>query len=79
MKKVVTFMQRKHFDSILLILGLFIIVGSFIGYFFYALSFKVMVWIILLDLALLLALLYFRNYKNHHYGGKFNDHFPDAH
>ena len=55
------------------------IVGSFIGYFFYALSFKVMVWIILLDLALLLALLYFRNYKNHHYGGKFNDHFPDAH
>ncbi|CDA33831.1 putative uncharacterized protein [Firmicutes bacterium CAG:536] len=72
-------MQRKHFDSILLILGLFIIVGSFIGYFFYALSFKVMVWIILLDLALLLALLYFRNYKNHHYGGKFNDHFPDAH
>lgn len=72
-------MQRKHFDSILLILGLFIIVGSFIDYFFYALSFKVMVWIILLDLALLLALLYFRNYKNHHYGGKFNDHFPDAH
>lgn len=72
-------MQRKHFDSILLILGLFIIVGSFIGYFSYALSFKVMVWIILLDLALLLALLYFRNYKNHHYGGKFNDHFPDAH
>lgn len=72
-------MQRKHFDSILLILGLFIIVGLFIGYFFYALSFKVMVWIILLDLALLLALLYFRNYKNHHYGGKFNDHFPDAH
>lgn len=72
-------MQRKHFDSILLILGLLIIVGSFIGYFFYALSFKVMVWIILLDLALLLALLYFRNYKNHHYGGKFNDHFPDAH
>ena len=72
-------MQRKHFDSILLILGLFIIVASFIGYFFYALSFKVMVWIILLDLALLLALLYFRNYKNHHYGGKFNDHFPDAH
>lgn len=71
-------MQRKHFDSILLILGLFIIVGSFIGYFFYALSFKVIVWIILLDLALLLALLYFRNYKNH-YGGKFNDHFPDAH
>lgn len=25
------------------------------------------------------AILYVRNYKDHHYGGKFNDHFPDAH
>ena len=30
-------------------------------------------------LVIMILLLYIRNYKNNHYGGKFNNDFPDAH
>ncbi len=30
-------------------------------------------------LVIMVLLLYIRNYKNNHYGGKFKNDFPDAH
>lgn len=66
--------MKKYMDAFLVILGLLIIVGTVICYLFYNLNSTTMYAI-----CGIVLLLYIRNYKNNHYGGKFKNDFPDAH
>ena len=56
-----------------------IIVGTVICYLFYNLNSTTMYAICGIVLVIMVVLLYIRNYKNNHYGGKFKNDFPDAH
>ena len=71
--------MKKHMDIYLVIIGLLIIIGTVICYLFYNLNPSTMYVICGIVLAIMILLLYIRNYKNNHYGGKFNNDFPDAH
>lgn len=62
-----------------MIIGLLIIVGTVIYYLFYNLNLATMYVICGIVLVIMVLLLYIRNYKNNHYGGKFKNDFPDAH
>ena len=70
---------KKYVDAFLVIIGLLIIVGTAICYLFYNLNSTTMYAICGIVLVVMILLLYIRNYKNNHYGGKFNNDFPDAH
>lgn len=71
-------MLKKYADSLLVVIGLCVIVLSFIGYTFFGLSLNMMYLICIADIILVILLLYIRNYKDHHYGGNFKKDFPDA-
>lgn len=71
--------MKKYVDAFLVIIGLLIIVGTVIYYLFYNLNSTIMYAICGIVLVVMILLLYIRNYKNNHYGGKFNNDFPDAH
>lgn len=71
--------MKKYVDTFLVIIGLLIIVGTVICYLFYNLSSITMYAICGIVLVIMILLLYIRNYKNNHYGGKFKNDFPDAH
>ena len=66
-------------DAFLVIIGLLIIVGTVIYYLFYNFNSTTMYAICGIVLVIMVLLLYIRNYKNNHYGGKFKNDFPDAH
>ena len=66
-------------DAFLVIIGLLIIVGTVIYYLFYNLNSTTMYAICGIVLVVMIFLLYIRNYKNNHYGGKFKNDFSDAH
>ena len=70
---------KKYVDAFLVIIGLLIIVGTIICYLFYNLNSTTMYAICGIVLVVMIFLLYIRNYKNNHYGGKFKNDFPDAH
>ena len=70
---------KKYVDAFLVIIGLLIIVGTVIYYLFYNLNSTTMYAICGIVLVVMILLLYIRNYKNNHYGGKFKNDFPDAH
>ena len=70
---------KKYVDAFLVIVGLLIIVGTVICYLFYNLNSTTMYAICGIVLVIMVLLLYIRNYKNNHYGGKFKNDFPDAH
>ena len=70
---------KKYVDAFLVIIGLLIIVGTVICYLFYNLNSTTMYAICGIVLVIMVVLLYIRNYKNNHYGGKFKNDFPDAH
>ena len=70
---------KKYVDAFLVIVGLLIIVGTVICYLFYNLNSTTMYAICGIVLVIMILLLYIRNYKNNHYGGKFKNDFPDAH
>ncbi len=70
--------MKKCVDAFLVIIGLLIIVGTGICYLFYKLNLTTMYAICGIVLVVMIVLLYIRNYKNNHYGGKFDDDFPDA-
>ena len=70
---------KKYVDAFLVIIGLLIIVGTVIYYLFYNLNSTTMYAICGIVLVIMVLLLYIRNYKNNHYGGKFKNDFPDAH
>ena len=70
---------KKYVDAFLVIIGLLIIVGTVICYLFYNLNSTTMYAICGIVLVIMILLLYIRNYKNNHYGGKFKNDFPDAH
>ena len=70
---------KKYVDAFLVIIGLLIIVGTAICYLFYNLNSTTMYAICGIVLVVMILLLYIRNYKNNHYGGEFNNDFPDAH
>ena len=70
---------KKYVDAFLVIIGLLIIVGTIICYLFYNLNSTTMYAICGIVLVIMVVLLYIRNYKNNHYGGKFKNDFPDAH
>ena len=70
---------KKYVDAFLVIIGLLIIVGTAICYLFYNLNSTTMYAICGIVLVIMILLLYIRNYKNNHYGGKFKNDFPDAH
>ena len=70
---------KKYVDAFLVIIGLLIIVGTAICYLFYNLNSTTMYAICGIVLVIMVLLLYIRNYKNNHYGGKFKNDFPDAH
>jgi Flp pilus assembly protein TadB len=70
---------KKYVDAFLVIIGLLIIVGTVIYYLFYNLNSTIMYAICGIVLVVMILLLYIRNYKNNHYGGKFKNDFPDAH
>ena len=70
---------KKYVDAFLVIIGLLIIVGTVIYYLFYNLNSTTMYAICGIVLVVMIFLLYIRNYKNNHYGGKFKNDFPDAH
>ena len=70
---------KKYVDTFLVIIGLLIIVGTVICYLFYNLNPTTMYAICGIVLVIMVLLLYIRNYKNNHYGGKFKNDFPDAH
>ena len=70
---------KKYVDAFLEIVGLLIIVGTVICYLFYNLNSTTMYAICGIVLVIMVLLLYIRNYKNNHYGGKFKNDFPDAH
>lgn len=69
---------KKYVDAFLVIIGLLIIVGTIICYLFYNLNSTTMYAICGIVLVVMIFLLYIRNYKNNHYGGKFKNDFPDA-
>ena len=71
--------MKKYLDTFLVIIGLLIIVGTVIYYLFYNLNSTIMYAICGIVLVVMILLLYIRNYKNNHYGGKFKNDFPDAH
>ena len=71
--------MKKYVDAFLVIIGLLIIVGTVICYLFYNLNPTTMYAICGIVLVIMVLLLYIRNYKNNHYGGKFKNDFPDAH
>ena len=71
--------MKKYLDTFLVIIGLLIIVGTVICYLFYNLHPTTMYDICGIVLVIMVLLLYIRNYKNNHYGGKFKNDFPDAH
>ena len=71
--------MKKYLDTFLVIIGLLIIVGTVICYLFYNLNPTTMYAICGIVLVIMVLLLYIRNYKNNHYGGKFKNDFPDAH
>ena len=64
-------------DTFLVIIGLLIIVGTVVCYLFYNLNSTTMYVICGIVLVIMVLLLYIRNYKNNHYGGKFKNDFPD--
>ena len=70
---------KRYVDAFLVIIGLLIIVGTVICYLFYNLNSTTMYAICGIVLVIMVLLLYIRNYKNNHYGGKFKNDFPDAH
>lgn len=70
---------KKYVDAFLVIVGLLIIVGTVIYYLFYNLNSATMYVTCGIVLVTMILLLYIRNYKNNHYGGKFKNDFPDAH
>ena len=68
--------MKKYGDAFLVIIGLLIIVGTVICYLFYNLNSTTMYAVCGIVLVIMILLLYIRNYKNNHYGGKFkNDRF----
>ena len=71
--------NEKYVDAFLVIIGLLIIVGTVICYLFYNLNPTTMYAVCGIVLVIMVVLLYIRNYKNNHYGGKFRNDFPDAH
>ena len=71
--------MKKYVDTFLVIIGLLIIVGTVICFLFYSLNPTTMYAICGIALVIMVLLLYIRNYKNNHYGGKFKNDFPDAH
>ena len=71
--------MKKYADAFLVIIGLLIIVGTVVCYLFYNLNPTKMYAICGIVLVIMVLLLYIRNYKNNHYGGKFKNDFPDAH
>lgn len=71
--------MKKYVDTFLVIIGLLIIIGTVICYLFYNLNKTTMYAICGIVLVIMVLLLYIRNYKNNHYGGKFKNDFPDAH
>ena len=71
--------MKKYLDTFLVFIGLLIIVGTVIYYLFYNLNSTIMYAICGIVLVVMILLLYIRNYKNNHYGGKFKNDFPDAH
>ena len=71
--------MKKYADAFLVIIGLLIIVGTVVCYLFYNLNSTTMYVICGIVLVIMVLLLYNRNYKNNHYGGKFKNDFPDAH
>ena len=71
--------MKKYVDAFLVIIALLIIVGTVICYLFYNLNSTTMYAICGIVLVIMVLLLYIRNYKNNHYGGKFKNDFPDAH
>ena len=71
--------MKKYVDAFLVIIGLLIIVVTVIYYLFYNLNSTIMYAICGIVLVVMILLLYIRNYKNNHYGGKFKNDFPDAH
>ena len=71
--------MKKNTDIYLVIIGLLIIIGTVICYLFYNLNPSTMYVICGIVLGIMILLLYIRNYKNNHYGGNFNNDFPDAH
>ena len=72
-------LDEKYADAFLVIIGLLIIVGTVVCYLFYNLNSTTMYVICGIVLVIMVLLLYIRNYKNNHYGGKFKNDFPDAH
>ena len=72
-------LNKKYVDTFLVIIGLLIIVGTVICCLFYNLNPTTMYAICGIVLVIMVLLLYIRNYKNNHYGGKFKNDFPDAH
>ena len=71
--------MKKYVDAFLVIIGLLIIVGTVICYLFYNLNSTTMYAICGIVLVVMVLLLYIRNYKNNHYGGKFKNDFFDTH
>ena len=69
--------MKRYVDTFLVIIGLLIIIGTVICYLFYNLNPTTMYTICGIVLVIMVLLLYIRNYKNNHYGGKFKNDFPD--
>lgn len=65
-------------DVILVIIGLLIIIGSALGLTFFSLDAKIFYLISGITLAILLFVLYIRNYKDSNYGSKFKERYPNA-
>ena len=63
--------MKKYLDTFLVIIGLLIIIGTVICYLFYNLNPTTMYAVCGIVLVIMVVLLYIRNYKNNHYGGKF--------
>lgn len=65
--------SKKYLDYIYLLLGFVVIISAI-----YNLNSSTMYMLCGATIICLILFLYIRNYKDHHYGGKFTKHFPSA-
>ena len=68
-------MKKNRVDYALVVLGLIILIYAGIQFLFYNLSANTFFTICILVIVALVLTLYIRNYKDHHYGGKFKNDF----